>query len=69
LEVGPVDDVGESLFEGFDGFLFRGSCFDPSFDECLWIGMHPDLGDRNPVERSVGLPVPSPVGAESGVVG
>ena len=69
LEEGSVDDVGESSFEESDGFSLGGSCFDPSFDECLCVWVDPHLGYRDAVERSVGLPVPSTVEAESGVVG
>jgi hypothetical protein len=64
----PVDDVGESSFEESDGFSLGRSRFDSSFDECLcpWVDAH--LGDRDAVERCVGLPVSSPVEPEPGVV-
>ena len=60
-EEGPVDDVGEFAFEGAEGFSFGGTGLEPSGDERLGVGVHPDLGDRDAVQGGVGLPVPAPV--------
>ena len=69
LEEVSVDDVGEFAFEESDGFSFGGSGFEASFDECLRLGVDTHLGDRDPVEGGVGLPVPSAVEPEPCVVG
>jgi len=65
----PVDDVGEFAFEESDGFSFGGAGFESSFDEGLSVWVDPHLGDCDAVQRGVGLPVPSSVESEPGVVG
>jgi hypothetical protein len=46
---GAVDDVGESSFEGSEGFSFGVAVAESSVHETFRVGMHPDLGDRNAV--------------------
>ena len=67
-EQGPVDNVGESAFEESEGFSFGRSSLQSSSDERFGVGMYPYLGDRNAVQRGVGLPVPAPVQSEPLVV-
>jgi hypothetical protein len=60
-EEGAVDDVGEFAFEESKGFSFGGAGLETALDEGLGVGVDTDLGDRDAVQRGVGLPVPSPV--------
>ena len=48
-EEGSIDDVGESAFEEAEGLSFGGTVGESSGDECLGVGMHPHLGDRDAV--------------------
>jgi hypothetical protein len=68
-EEGPVDNVGEAAFEESEGFSFGGPGFETALDEGLGVGVDTDLGDRDPVQRGVGLPVTASVESEALVVG